>query len=147
MTTEVQPPDPQARRKAVRAVALGAVAGIVVIFAFESYRPELQRWLMEDPASRLTWALGGLALLTAPLFFIVGHIWITGRTIVEGRRFPPPGRPVLRETPIVTGAAAVQRGRLVQGLALFLGLAVLGLLAAIAGIGYILRARLIDLQS
>jgi hypothetical protein len=44
---------------------------------------------------------------------------------MKARRFPPPGEPVVRDTPIRRGEAAVLSGRILQNLAVALALFVL----------------------
>jgi hypothetical protein len=59
------------------------------------------------------------------------YLWRFGATIVASRRFPPPDKPVVRDTVIVSGRMAVYRGRLIQALALILLLAGLTLPAVV----------------
>jgi hypothetical protein len=69
-------------------------------------------------------------LLLAPLLAFAAYLWSLGGKVVRAQEFPPPGRRVIRDTPLITGEKAVSRGRLRKVLALACGIAaaVLGLL-------------------
>jgi len=61
---------------------------------------------------------------------VAAYLWLLGRKVLSAREFPPPGQRVIRDTPVVTGEAAVARGNQLRVLALGFGIAsgVLGLL-------------------
>lgn len=130
-THEMQPADPRARRLAALYIACATVAGVLLVWLLEWARPELEArleaWLTEDPEQvrgrfRLAFALLGLSL-TLPVVGFSAYLWRLGSRIVRAQRFPAPGSRLIRDTPVVRGAAALRRGRLTQALAAALLLA------------------------
>jgi hypothetical protein len=121
---EVQAADPRARRQAAWFLALGTVVVVVCGLAFVHYRPELEAWILADPAQmgrRLRIALAGLALQTSgPLAACAVYLWALGRRVARAGRFPPPGMSVLRNTPVLVGPGARLRATLLEGLAVVL---------------------------
>lgn len=124
---EVQPADPRARRAALLIIAVGFVAGVVLLWGLEAGQPAVARWLREDPArtaARAQLLLAGLAVATSgPALAAGAYLWRLGSRIVAAERFPPPGLRMVQETLVLTGAAARSRGRIFQGLGLMLTLA------------------------
>jgi hypothetical protein len=106
---------------------VGTCAGALMIAAFERYRIPLRDWMGAEPgapARRLKWgALLLAALLVAPLLAFAARIWSLGGRVLRAREFPPPGLRVIRATRVITGDAAVLRGRLLRMLALGGGIA------------------------
>jgi hypothetical protein len=132
--TEIQRADAGARRRAVLLVVAGAVAGALLIAAFERARGPLRAWIRSEPGPaarrlRLLLLLSGGVLL-APLFPFAAYLWLLGRRVLRAGRFPPPGYRVIRDTLVLRGRPAVWRGRGLQALAVGLGVAaaLLGLL-------------------
>jgi len=122
--TEFQPADRQARRRALLLLVTAAGLGCVAILSRDGIaravglRIDLVRWLL--PA-----VFAGSAVAAAL------WAWRLGARIVASGRFPPPGTPVVRRTPILTGDSAKRRGRALQWLGVTL-LILLVLLSAIA---------------
>jgi hypothetical protein len=131
---EIRRADPAARRRAVLIIILGALGGALVLVAFERYRNPLSDWVLSEPgasAQRVKWVFLFLGtLVSAPLLAYAVYLWSFGARVLRAREFPPSGYPVIRDTPVITGEAAVSRGRLLKALALSCGIAsaVLGLL-------------------
>jgi len=125
--TEIRRADPAARRHAVLFVVLGALVGALLIVGFERYRIPFQDWLLSGPGAsahrvKLVFLLSATALSAPPVAFAV-HLWLLGAKVLRAQQFPPPGYRVIRDTPILTGRAAMSRGRGFKVLALCLGLA------------------------
>ena len=121
--SQIQPADPSARRKTILLIAVATVVGALLILAFESYRPDLEKWFLEEPQrirEKLNWTLIAFAILSIPLFLGAIYIWRIGQSVIESRRFPPPGMAVVIDTPITTGAKAIFKGRLLKFISLFL---------------------------
>jgi hypothetical protein len=125
---EVQKADPDARRRAALVLIFAAAIGGLLISAFEHFREPLREWLVSDPAetprrARLALSVSILVLSTPAIAFAI-YLWLLGRKVLRAERFPPPGLRVIRDTPVIRGAAAVTRGHAVQIFAVCLGVAV-----------------------
>jgi hypothetical protein len=132
MMPNVAKADPGARRKAVYIILVCTLIGAALIVSFERYRRQLHDWILADPSGhRMQLVLLSLAFLgSVPLVGFAVYLWSLGSRTVQAQQFPPPGQRVLRDTPVVTGQAALVRGRLVKTLAisLFLAAALLSIL-------------------
>jgi hypothetical protein len=124
---EVQRADAAARRHALVVVVLGALTGALLLVAFGRYRIPLRDWVLSEPeklayrAKLVVLVSGGL--LSTPLIAFALYLWSLGAKVLRAGRFPPPGQRVIRDTPIVSGRAAMSRGRRLKILALCLGIA------------------------
>ena len=120
--TEFRRADPAARRHAVLLVAAAAVIGVLLIAGFERYRIPLRDWILADPGTapdRIKAVLFLLAaLLSVPLLAFAVYLWALGARVIRAREFPPPGLRLIRDTPVITGEAALSRGRRLKTLAL-----------------------------
>jgi len=118
---------PGARRQAILLVAAAVLAGVLLFFAIERYRAPLRDWVLADPAvpaERLGLIVMLLAvLLLAPLLGFAAYLWSLGGRTLRSRAFPPPEVRVFRDTRVVTGEAAVSRGRLLRLVAAGCGVA------------------------
>ena len=118
-------PDPAARRRAVTIVVVCAAIGVLLILGFGRYRDALLGWVVADPASTgrrvslIFFVSAGL--FAAPLLVFAAYLWAFGTKVVRTGFFPPPGHRVIRDTPSLAGAEAIQRGRSFRNLALFFG--------------------------
>jgi hypothetical protein len=126
--------DPTVRRQVAVFLVVVTCVGALLIMGFERYRIPLRDWVLADlgpSAHRLKLVLVLLtALLLAPLLAVAAYLWSLAGKVIRARAFPPPGLRLIRDTPVITGASAIARGRLLQVLALGGGIAsvVLGLL-------------------
>jgi hypothetical protein len=113
--TEVQKADPRAQRLAAVGLICGLVVGALLIIVAPRLRPEFDAWVREDPETRLRLVLAGLGFVAiAPLFAVAAYLWELSRRIVRSGRYPPPGLRLIKDVPVVTGAAAAHRARLVR---------------------------------
>jgi hypothetical protein len=115
------------RRLAVLLVILGTAVGALLILGLERYRTPLRDWLLSEPGDqarrvRLVFSVTA-TVLSAPLVAFAVYLWSLGAKVVRAGAFPPPGYRVVRDTPVITGRAAVGRGRGLKALALCLGVA------------------------
>ncbi len=120
---QIQPADYKARRRAILIISVAAVVGCLSIVAFEAYQPDLETWLWEEPErvrEKLNWIPMVFAVLSIPALVAALHIWRIGQSIINARRFPPPGMPVAVDSPIITGKKAVYRGWFFRFFSLFL---------------------------
>lgn len=141
--SEIQYADPRARRRALLFLATGAAVGAVVLSAMTPIWGRLREWVAEDPAQavirlRLVATSTG-ALVAIPTLVLAARWWQLGERVVRSSRFPPPDMPVVRDTVIWHGQAARRRGRLLQGVALLLSIAVSGLLMIVWRVLSLLR--------
>jgi len=103
----------------------------LLFFAIERYRIPLRDWVLaeqEQSAQRLRLVfLSAVALLLAPLLGFGAYLWSLGRRVIRASTFPPPGLRVIRDTPVISGEAAVLRGRQLKLLALCCGISCVAL--------------------
>jgi hypothetical protein len=132
--TNIRRADPATRRQTLLFLLVGALVAALLIAAFERYRVPLREWVLAEPAPSaqrvmLVFLLCA-ALLLAPLLAFAVCRWSLGERVFRGREFSLPGLRVIRDTPIITGEAAISRGRQLRVLALGYGIAsvALGLL-------------------
>lgn len=113
--------DPAARRRALLMIIMGALGGALALVAFERYRIPLSEWVLSEPgasAQRVKWVFAFLGtLVAAPLLALAAYLWSFGARVLRAEEFPPPGYRAIRDTPVITGEAAVYRGRLLKVLA------------------------------
>ena len=125
--TDIRRADPALRRNVVLALVCAAVAGSLLLAAFERYDAALRGWLLSEPgefAQRVELVFVILAVaLCAPLLVLAACLWSFGGKIVRAGAYPPPGMRVVRDTPVVTGARAAARGRWFKVFALGCGIA------------------------
>jgi len=122
---EIQKADPDARRRAILVVIFAAALGGLLISGFEHFREPFREWLVSDPAetarrARLALSVSILVLSVPAIVFAI-FLWLFGAKVLRAQQFPPPGFRVVRDTPVVRGAAAVTRGHAIQILAACLG--------------------------
>lgn len=119
--------DPAARRRAVIVLIVCAAVGALLIIGFGRYREAMLEWVVADPADarrRVSLVfLVSAGLFAAPLLVFAGYLWSFGVKVIRAESFPPPGHRVVRDTPSLAGAEAVQRGRGFKALAMVLAAA------------------------
>jgi hypothetical protein len=137
---EIQKADRKARQKAILIVLVGAIVGSAIAAALQLNRGKIDTWLLENRGHLIDHpkliALFFLVLML-PVLASAVYLWRFAARIIEVRQFPPPGTQVVRDTVVLSGDAAVTRGRLIQSLAALL--ASVGLLVPLM-IWYILQS-------
>ena len=132
---DVQRADPRTRRIAVMVVAIAALAGVLLIAAVQSQLGALQKVVAENPAvikdnlAIITWTL--IAAVVVPVWAFNIYLWRLGSRIVATGLFPPPGMPLLQDTPVLRDSDARKCGRLLQIVAAATSVAALGCAIAI----------------
>ena len=122
-TDKIQPADPGARRKSLWLLCIATIIGACFILAIEFFREDIQQWLQRNLDYLLENSIivffVSLALMVP---ILVGEIYLLllGNRTVRAKRFPPPGYPVVRDTPVLEGAPGLRRGRVMQALSLLL---------------------------
>lgn len=103
-----QQADPEARRKLIVYLLIGAVIGAGAIY----YYSELLADAIDDPElafERLALIVNSLYVLVIPAIWFAVRIWRIARLTSEAESYPPPGIAVVRDTRIVTGGDALRR--------------------------------------
>jgi hypothetical protein len=118
---EVQRADATARRKAAKWLVTIALSGFVLLIFSQSLAGDIAGWAFDDPAAvsgRLTVLVFALGCLTVtPLAVLAGYLLRYAGAVTTAGRYPPHGRPVLRDTHVLLGAPAVRRARLLRAFA------------------------------
>lgn len=142
MTSEIQPADPALRTKILAIMGMICLLAVAGVLSLDAYFKRLQDLAQHDVqlAAEKIRAVAEPILLGVGAGAIVAGLWasVTAVRILRGRRFPPRGMKVIRDTPIVTGRRATLRG--VVGLALGMTLIFLGLRLPLRA------SRLLDIQ-
>ena len=125
--SEIRRADPALRRQVLLGLLLALLVGAGLIAGFERHRIPIHDWLLSElaaPAQGVPVAFVLLVvILVTPLLALAGGLWALGRRIMRAREFPPPGMRVVRDTPVITGAAAATRGWILKAFALFFAIA------------------------
>lgn len=127
---DIQKADAIARRRGFLIISVAAVIAATGVLLLEHYRPKLEQLLTAHADFLLAHPeliAAAFLVLMLPIYAAAFCLWRLGVTTVASERFPPPGKPVVRDTVILSGSMAVFRGRIIQALALFLLLAGLSL--------------------
>jgi hypothetical protein len=139
----IEPPSPGLRRRVVVFTCIVAALGAMLIAAEDRWLPALRDWIASDPDAapgRLTAVLLILAAFAdLPLVFAGVYFWRLGQRTVDERRFPPSGTSLVKPATVLTGDAAVRRGRAAQTTALVLFGLGITLVAALVGLVLFLR--------
>lgn len=134
--SEIQRADPAARARLLRTLVPVAGTGLLLAAALAL----LAERLSDQAPLALVLGLSGLLLIAIAMLWPLRTLWLTGQTAVRTRRFPPPGEPVVRDTPIRRGKDAVLSGRILQALAVALATFVLLTPLAVGWLLYLLVA-------
>jgi hypothetical protein len=120
---EIQKADPAARKRGFLLVSAAIVLGLGLLWLLGRAADSVDAWLNEHAAYLLEhlWVVW-LAFFVPMLPIIAGaaHVYRIGARTVSAERYPPPGQPVVRDTLVIAGAAAIARGRMIQALAVVL---------------------------
>lgn len=121
---EERPPDPVMRaNKTVRAVviAVGIVAALMGAAAIRWLLPYGEQYVSKQEPHA---ALRTMQILVAVLFLSVlplgAYVFWFGYRAVQSHQIPPPGTWVIRDTKVVEGPRARQRGQIVMALGVLL---------------------------
>jgi hypothetical protein len=129
----IQQADPIARRRALLWFAAIALAGSAALVMTQRWLSEVVN-LPDARAARASFvsALWWVSVVASACTVGAGvYAWRFAARVRAAFRFPPPGQPVVRDTVILEGQAAVRRAN---------ALRTLGALLVIAGIGLLLAA-------
>lgn len=127
VNSEIQPADPAARRLALIIVIVIGGLGLVPIIWAQATLDTISELRRTDPmeATRMMLAVSRLLGAGVAVVCFATAIWLAWLSagIRRAERFPLPGARVVRDTPVLTGAAARRQSRiaLVFSLALLVG--------------------------
>lgn len=121
----IQRADPAARARALRLIAAVLVVVGLLAAASIKFEDRLDPWtraVAMDLVARPELLYIALFVVMLPLLGVSVYVFLQGRRIVVAQRMPYPGQKVIKDTPVISGSRAVQRGRIVQLIALVMGL-------------------------
>lgn len=124
----VQQASVQARKRALWILLSATCAGLIPIGGYTYFEAEIHEYLERNVGylvenSYLIF-FGGL-IFSLPLLVASSFLFAYGHRAAKAQRTPPPGYEVIRDTRILEGVRAVRQARVVQFLALTLGLTAL----------------------
>lgn len=126
--SDVRQGNPRARSRELRLALIIFVLGLLAVVLYLAQQDTLIAWLLSHTGTitNYPWlVLIVMLLLMSPLIVFGGYLMQIGNRVLASEEFPPPGLVVARDTPVLRGADAVQRARLIQ---------VMGLMLMIAGV-------------
>jgi len=116
--SEIQKADPKARKRAVWTVIAALFIGVPVIYLLDANQHTFQQWLINHPADitqKINWLVITVFLaVTLPTWAFALFIWHSGGKVVKAARFPLVESRLVKDTPVITGAAARRRGKIMQ---------------------------------
>lgn len=135
--SEIQRADPTARRRAIFIVLVCTVLGAALAMVTQSYQGALEAWVLGHKEDIIKHP-GVVALCffvpLLPVLACAAYLWRFAARMIVTERFPPIGAKVIRDTAVLSGRAAVIRGRLLQFLVGILALSCLLIPAVIWGL-------------
>ena len=118
-------------------------AGGLLLGFFDRYKTTLADWVLADRAARTPFVFVAFAvMLVAPLVATAAYLASLGRRTIGSGEYPPPGFRVIRDTPVTRGPAAHARGRVLQGISVFLAAAAVAIGLLLWRLASLFAARL-----
>ncbi len=114
---DIQKANPQARRKAILNLIIGALAGTGLFYLLEYLVGNVNLWIQSHAIYLVEHhyiAFLAMLLLVSPILWLTIYLIRFTRQIIRAERFPPPDTPVIRDVRVLEGKAAIRRGRLLQ---------------------------------
>jgi hypothetical protein len=121
----IQAADPGARKRAIWLITAIIAAGLIAFLAHSMFEQPFNDWarnVVLDLIRKPGLLYLALFLTMLPLLAVCVYLFFQGSRIVKAQRMPYPGQKVIKDTPVITGQQAKQRGRAVQMIAVFMGL-------------------------
>jgi len=117
----IQPADPKARRCAILTVVLVGLVAIAVYAVADRWLADVRARAPAEAHQAFIAAIRWGAITVAAMVAAFGlYMFALGRRVAAGRRFPPEGMAVVRDTVVLDGPAARRRGHIIQALAVAL---------------------------
>lgn len=114
---QIQKADPEARRKAIRGILIGALVGGALYFLLQGMIGNINQWIESHAEFLVEHHYVAFLLMlvpVAPVIALSGYLIVYASKIVKTQRFPPPDTPVIRDMRVIEGRPAVIRGRIAQ---------------------------------
>ena len=133
---QIQPADPAVRRRALTWLAVLTFLGLVALLVTERWLAGVTRLAdtqaAMDSVARALWFTAILGAAGALAFGV--YAWRLAARVQAALRFPPSGLPVVRDTVILVGQAAVRRAYILR---------VIGVLLVVAGASLVVAVSFI----
>ncbi len=125
---EIQRADDRRRKVAIIVLVVALISGVVLWVVFEEWMMAVRRLPVEAARASLSKVFSLCMASMVLCVCVVGwHCWRVGARVRRSLRFPPPDATVVRDTIVLSGQAAVSRGRLLQVFGVILILCAIGL--------------------
>ncbi len=123
MTSKIQKADSAARSRAIWIAVIGLILAAVLIVLLNVFEEAFTEWgkdLAADVINQPQMVSVILFVVMLPLLASSVFVFIQGQRIVRAQRMPYPGQVVIKDTPVIEGPKAVQRGRAIQAIAVIM---------------------------
>ena len=125
---EIQRADDHCRRFTIVVLIMVLIGGVAIWAVFEEWMIEVRSLPAEAARQSLSMVFWLCVGVMGVCVWIAGwYCWRVGGRVRHAMRFPPPNTSVIRDTIVLTGQAAVSRGRLLQVFGVILILCTIGL--------------------
>ncbi len=112
---EIQRADDRRRKVAIMVLAVVLISGVVLWVVFEEWMMVVRSLPVEAARASLSRIFSLCMAIMVVCICVAGwHCWRVGERVRRSLRFPPPDATVVRDTIVLSGQAAVSRGRLLQ---------------------------------
>lgn len=118
---EIQRADDRRRKVAIIVLVAVLISGVVLWVVFEEWMMAMRSLPVEAARTSLSKVFSlSMAIMVLCVCGAGWHCWRVGERVRRSLRFPPPDATVVRDTMVLSGQAAVSRGRLLQVLGVIL---------------------------
>lgn len=125
---EIQRADDRSRRLAIVVLIVVLIGGVALWMVAEECMVKVRSLPVDVAKQSLSMVFSlCMGIMTVCVCLAGWHCWRVGERVRHAMRFPPPNTSVVRDTTVLTGQAAVSRGRLLQVFGVILILCALGL--------------------
>jgi len=125
---EIQRADDRSRKVAIIVLIVVLISGVVLWMVFEEWMAEVRSLPVEAARESLARVFSWMTGFTSVGITLLGcYFWQWGNHVRRSFRFPPPRTTVVRDTIVLSGQAAVSRGRLLQVFGVILIFCAIGL--------------------
>ncbi|MDH5348480.1 MAG: hypothetical protein OEW13_11305 [Nitrospira sp.] len=125
---EIQRADDRTRKVAIIVLVVVLISGVVLWVVFEEWMMAVRSLPVEAARASLSRVFSLCMAIMVVCVCVAGwHCWRIGERVQRSLRFPPPDATVVRDAVVLSGQAAVSRGRLLQILGVILILCAIGL--------------------
>jgi hypothetical protein len=112
---ETQRADGRSRKVTIVVLVVILISGGALWMVFEVWMAEVRSLSIEAAKESLSRVFSlCMGIMVVCVCVVSWHCWRVGERVRHAMRFPPPDMSVLRDTTVLSGQAAVSRGRLLQ---------------------------------